>query len=419
MTDGPDRADAVQPIRDSDARHLGVDRRRPRPRRGTDHGGARPLRSLPLPAGRGPLRLRARHHTPARPGHPVSNRARGARATAGVLAGATGRGRRPDCAHDNARVGGCASCCVSCLAEPGSGPDRVAPRHRVGRLRARVHPEPRPALPPVGGGRAGHQRCRPADVVAERLRDRRCRGHARSATGPPATRASASTRTSGATRAGVVFTTRTGLHAGNGLVYMPIADTIEANDEELFGAEPGRLGDELATAGIARAVIANGDGTDPSTPDTRSTPWRRAAVAALMTSAGRVPGGRVDDGLLRQDPAAPFGVRLDPGRVERAFEEAWRPGSVVLVEGSDLIRADVQVEVRVRRAGGEDARRRARGHRPDRRAVAGQRRRPRHGRGHGADAAAGSATRSAWLRCAPRGWSPACCAPPRRSTTAS
>jgi hypothetical protein len=146
----------------------------------------------------------------------------------------------------------------------------------------------------------------------------------------------------GRDRAGVVFTTRTGIPAGNGLVFMPIADTIEANDAELYGAEPGLLGAELARAGVHRAVITNGDGTDPSTPDSRSTPWRRAAVGALMTSAGKVPGGRVDDGLLRRDEAAPFGVRLDPGRVERAFTGVWRPGSVVLVEGSDLVRADIQ-----------------------------------------------------------------------------
>jgi len=146
----------------------------------------------------------------------------------------------------------------------------------------------------------------------------------------------------GRDRAGVVFTTRTGIPGGDGLVYMPITETVDANDEELYGAEPGVLGDELATAGIARAVITNGDGTDPSTPDTRSSPWRRAAVAALMTSAGKVPDGRVDDGLLRHDSAAPFGVRLDPDRVDRAFTQAWQPGSVVLVEGSDLVRADLQ-----------------------------------------------------------------------------
>ncbi len=94
-----------------------------------------------------------------------------------------------------------------------------------------------------------------------------------------------------------------------------------------------------------------------------------------MTSAGKVPGGQVDDGLLRSDAAAPFGVRLDPDRVERAFTDAWQPGSVVLVEGSDLVRADIQVAVRVRRAGGEDARPRARGHRPHRRPAARPRRR--------------------------------------------
>ena len=193
--------------------------------------------------------------------------------------------------------------------------------------------------------------------------------------------------------AGDVFTTRTGIPAGNGLVYMPIADTIETNDEELFGAELGLLGDELAHAGIARAVVANGDGTDPSTPDTRSTPWRRAAVAALMTSDGKVPGGKVDDGLLQADAAAPFGVRLDPDRVERAFNDAWQPGSVVLVEGSDLVRADIaskfasdEQAVKIRAHALEDDR-------PHRRAAARARRPPRHGHGHGADATAAVASR--------------------------
>jgi len=141
--------------------------------------------------------------------------------------------------------------------------------------------------------------------------------------------------------AGDVFTTRTGIPPGDGLVYMPIADTIEANDAELYGAKVGLLGDELARAGITRGVLANGDGSDPSTPETRVSPWRRAAVAALMTSDGKVPHGRVDTSLLRHDDAAPFGVRLDPGRVEDAFTTAWRAGSVVLVEGSDLVRADL------------------------------------------------------------------------------
>jgi hypothetical protein len=124
---------------------------------------------------------------------------------------------------------------------------------------------------------------------------------------------------------------------------MPIADVIEQNDEELYGAEVGLLGDELARAGVARAVIANGDGTDPSTPEDRIPPYRRSAVAALTTSAGRVPGGQVDRGILREDPSAPFGVRLDQEAVTGVFRDAWSGSerAVVLVEGSDLVRADL------------------------------------------------------------------------------
>jgi hypothetical protein len=146
----------------------------------------------------------------------------------------------------------------------------------------------------------------------------------------------------GRDEAGQVFTTRTGRAPGRGIVYMPIDDVIDQNDSELYGAEVGLLGDELAGAGIGRAVIANGDGTDPSTPEDRVPPYRRAAVAALTTSAGRVPGGRVDRGILTQDPNAPFGLRLDPDAVMAAFRDAWSARrTVTLVEGSDLVRADL------------------------------------------------------------------------------
>jgi hypothetical protein len=145
----------------------------------------------------------------------------------------------------------------------------------------------------------------------------------------------------GRDRAGRVFTTRTGTLPGRGLVYMPIKDVIDDNDSELFGAEVGLLGDELARAHIARGVIANGDGSDPSAPEDRVPPYRRSAVAALTTHAGRVPRGRVDRGLLTLDASAPFGVRLDTSAVLAAFRRAWTAQSVVLVEGSDLVRADL------------------------------------------------------------------------------
>ena len=137
------------------------------------------------------------------------------------------------------------------------------------------------------------------------------------------------------------FATRTGLTPGGGLVYMPINDVIEENDSELYGAEVGDLGDELARAGIARSVIANGDGSDPSTPEERVPPYRRSAVAALMTHDGKVPGGRVDRDLLQADRGAPFGVRLDPDQVLDSFRESWTDRAVVLVEGSDLVRAEL------------------------------------------------------------------------------
>ncbi len=141
--------------------------------------------------------------------------------------------------------------------------------------------------------------------------------------------------------AGTVFRSRTGTPSGDGLVSMDITDVTETNNSELYGAQVGLLADELAKAGIDRAVIANGDGSDPSVPDTRVSPYRRAAVGALMTSAGRVPGGQVDRALLQQDPGAPFGLRLDDAAVTDAFDTAWQSKSVVLVEGSDLVRADV------------------------------------------------------------------------------
>jgi hypothetical protein len=60
-----------------------------------------------------------------------------------------------------------------------------------------------------------------------------------------------------------------------------------------------------------------------------------------MTSDGTVPAGRVDDSLLTRDRRVPFGLRLDAAAVEQAFTDVWHPRSVVLVEGSDLVRADL------------------------------------------------------------------------------
>jgi hypothetical protein len=142
----------------------------------------------------------------------------------------------------------------------------------------------------------------------------------------------------GADTAGQVYTRRTGRDAGNGLVDLDIDAIVDNNKKELYDAEIGALGDALAGAGWTRAVIANGDGQDVE--EVPGGYYRRQAVTALMGNEGRVPAGAVGPELLTADPAAPFGLRYDNEAVLSAFRPVWKDRSVVLVEASDLVRAD-------------------------------------------------------------------------------
>ncbi|MET0727913.1 MAG: hypothetical protein ABWZ76_06400 [Acidimicrobiales bacterium] len=129
----------------------------------------------------------------------------------------------------------------------------------------------------------------------------------------------------------------------DGLAYLAVGAAIDLNERGSFGGQPGRLGDLLDDAGVARAVIANADATegfvsDEPPPDGS---YARGATTVLMGSDGIVPGGTVGRGLLVDDPAAPFGRRLDQDAVLRAFDAAWPDAgrAVTLVEASDLSRA--------------------------------------------------------------------------------
>ena len=131
--------------------------------------------------------------------------------------------------------------------------------------------------------------------------------------------------------------------AVDGIAYIPVGATMDANAESPFGSTPGTLGQALADAGVRRAVIANADAaegfpTDAPPPDGA---YKRSAATALMDQDGVVPEGDVGRDLLVDDPAAPFGRRLSEDAVVRAFQRSWtEPGrSVVLVEASDLSRA--------------------------------------------------------------------------------
>jgi hypothetical protein len=127
----------------------------------------------------------------------------------------------------------------------------------------------------------------------------------------------------------------------NGVAYLGAAG--DANEDTRYGAKVGTLGDELAAAGIARAVIANTDAaegfiTDEPPPEGS---FGRSAATALMDSDGVVPGGAVGRSLLVDDPDAAFGHRLDTGAVLDAFDTTWqrRVRTVTLVEASDISRA--------------------------------------------------------------------------------
>jgi hypothetical protein len=143
----------------------------------------------------------------------------------------------------------------------------------------------------------------------------------------------------GSGTAGEEFARRTGHEVTDGVVYLGLQSLDEANSSKLYGAEIGAFGDALAAAGVHRHVIGNADAPvpDPTAPGQVD----RALATALMTSTGVVPGGAVGADLRRDDPRAAYGTRLDIDRVDAAFSRSWSDNSVVLVEASDLGRADL------------------------------------------------------------------------------
>ncbi|HYF47258.1 MAG TPA: hypothetical protein VD926_13680, partial [Acidimicrobiales bacterium] len=133
-----------------------------------------------------------------------------------------------------------------------------------------------------------------------------------------------------------VFGRRTGVEVDEGIVSLGLPQVVEENEDLPYDAEVGALGDALAENDFTRAVIANADGSEQEL----DVEFGRAAAGGLMDSRGVVPSGSVGADLLLEDPRAPFGQRLDPDAVMAVFEDVWRQDSVVLFEGSDIVRAD-------------------------------------------------------------------------------
>ena len=138
------------------------------------------------------------------------------------------------------------------------------------------------------------------------------------------------------TPAGAVFARNTGQVVEGGLLAFGFPALDARNGRLDYGAEVGALGQALSDAGVARAAIANADGTGLLA----GPAFHRTAANALIDARGVVPAGAVSPRLLEGAAEAPFGVRFQHDAVVEAFGEAWADGGVVLVEGSDLARVD-------------------------------------------------------------------------------
>ncbi len=129
---------------------------------------------------------------------------------------------------------------------------------------------------------------------------------------------------------------------GGGIAVPGMPAIVAHNRNLLYDARPGALGDALSAARWRAVVIADGDRGPRGAPGSTS---HHEAVLGLADHRGRVPGGSVSDALLRYDPTAAFGRRLDPAAVDAELARSWDDHTVALVEASDLARADAAAAV--------------------------------------------------------------------------
>jgi hypothetical protein len=129
---------------------------------------------------------------------------------------------------------------------------------------------------------------------------------------------------------------RTGIEPTGQVLHIGAPRMQRRNNRLLYETEVGALGSALEEGDRTAAVIANAD----EGPAADAGLLHREASLAVMTSDGQVAGGVVGPELVVEDPVAPFGLRVDPAAAGAAFDEAWAEHDVVLLEMSDLERAD-------------------------------------------------------------------------------
>lgn len=134
---------------------------------------------------------------------------------------------------------------------------------------------------------------------------------------------------------------RTGTARSTDVVHVSAPELAARNRALNYGAVPGTLGQTLREEGRSVAVVGNADTS--RRPQLKS--FHREVALGGMDLLGHVDGGRVGHDLLLEDDDAPFGLRLDPAQVDAALDDALDDHDVVLLELSDLERADLHALV--------------------------------------------------------------------------
>jgi hypothetical protein len=115
-----------------------------------------------------------------------------------------------------------------------------------------------------------------------------------------------------------------------GEVLFPYFASLDNTNQSLpYRFALGSIGEQIHHLGGKTAVIGNSD---------LGNRYYRLAPLVAMDAAGQTDFGRVGPELLCPDPAQPFGVRTDYGKLYRSFLQIKDRASLTVIETGDLLR---------------------------------------------------------------------------------
>ncbi len=132
-----------------------------------------------------------------------------------------------------------------------------------------------------------------------------------------------------------VFRRLAGFESDAPLLAVNVPRLQSANDAERYGAQVGALGRTLSEAGRSVAVIGNA-------AQTRDDVTRRHAGLFGVDNEGQLAAGAVGAVLLEPKAEAPFGLQYQLDAVVDAIDVELARSDVLLVELSDLARAEAE-----------------------------------------------------------------------------